>query len=86
MISVLTEEPNENELVRKVSVSWADFYLSVEEIPAASDFIGLVEITGIKGYEMIETGMEERFGGLWSTIYSAKVLDNVASDSDRSLK
>lgn len=78
-----TEDPD---IVIGGGASWAHFYHNIRELDASSDFIGLVEIIGVLRYEgILPYGTEAETEGTYViplTVYSARVLDGVVSDSD----
>jgi hypothetical protein len=73
-----------------MSASWASNYENFEELTKDSDFIGLVEIIDVIGYETYTAltepsdGREEIAGRgeIKFTVYSAKVLDSIVSDKE----
>ena len=68
--------------VHRMSASWVKGYYSVEELVDDSDFIGLVEVTGLSGSDQITVAGEDRGHDLPMTIFSARVLDGVVSDEE----
>ncbi|MDR0292999.1 MAG: hypothetical protein LBH95_02460 [Oscillospiraceae bacterium] len=69
-----------------MQTSWAHSYSNISELDKSSDFIGLVEIIGeLRFEEILPDGVAQKTEGVYTiplTVYSAKVLDGIVSDSD----
>ncbi|MCL2254139.1 MAG: hypothetical protein FWC09_06805 [Lachnospiraceae bacterium] len=80
------EDHSLDEIFSASSVSWAHSYQSIGELEKSSDFIGLIEIIGVtRTNEIIPNGVtqqNENRNVIPLTIFSARVLDGVISDSN----
>ena len=62
-----------------LNISWAKSYMDIESLTRDSDFIGLVEITGI--VDIIEETLEGS-PPIYLTVYTAKVLSSILADGE----